>query len=377
MLQNISIKSVIPDYVGAEIDMFSHIIRIFLHTDAGAEIDDEIGIGWFLNWLINRHSKVNIHLVISVKTGVTGIKRLIDFGLTPFTNVNLNPTWGFENVIPIVGTNNTITLVFHDGITFVPDNYRMHYIGSISPGLDNVIKSCNLSELIGFSHQGLLGDPGWYGFNESGGTEMLRVLKNSGLPFKVAKPLDCFRDFLFSRELFEYYGIPECLWKIIAGDAFKNIIGRMPPTVPDHVKPLFATLVNLELADKYGKPGTNKRLADAIRGRYTGTIMHIDDATHINIMTASIAYVDSFPNEDRDGTIKSVYDLTFELAEMGMPFLHNTTEGYRLIYSSDGNLAEIYSEAFERFYMLGIFTPAYDLKALCNLKDLLIEHNAV
>lgn len=351
-------------------------IDIFVHTDPLREIDDEIAVGIFTRELIKLiHNIPNIRLVFSVETGAIGVKRLIDIGLCPIADLVLNPNWDFENIIPI-GANNTITLVFHDGKTFVPDSYQPHYIGSISPGLDFVLKPCNLSQLRGFSHQGLLGDPGWYGFNETGETKILSMLKNSGVPYKLATPLECFHNFLFSHELFKYYHIPESVWAIIAGDAFRNIIGRMPPTVPDFVKPLFKTLVNLKLADACGKPGTNKRLTDAIRERFTGLVVHIDELTKLLIMAASINYVDSFPtHQEREETIQSVYELTFKLAEMGMPFIKETPEGPRLIYSSDGDLATMYPVEFEQFYKIGIFTPAYDLKALENLKELILEQN--
>lgn len=376
------IKSIIPDYVGTSLDMvFKNVLpclSIFIHTDAGAEIDDEIALGYFLFWLINCQSNIDIHVLVSVKTGTSGVKRLIDYGFLPIAGVSINSEWNFQNVINIVGTEKTITLVFHDGTTFVPDNYRMNYIGSISPGLDSVLKPCNLTGLRGFSHQGLLGDPGWYGFNETGTVQILKSLKESMLPRKVAKPLNCFREFLFSRELLAEHSIPQSLFPVIAADAFKNIIGRFPPTVPDHIKHLFATLVNLKLADKYNKPGTNKRLADMIRTMFPGPVILIDEATKHKIMSASISYVDMFPNEDREGTIQSVYDLTLELAEMGMPYLHYNDDGsYRLIYSSDGNLAELYHKEFEVFVGYGIATPGYDLKAMINLKDLLLEQNAL
>ena len=375
MSQIANIREIIPDYIGNNKDIgIDYMLKLFFHTDAGVEIDDEIAIGYILRWLINSQSNVNIQMLISVKTGQEGVNRLIKYGVTPFTSIILNPIWDFPNIIPITGTNKTITIIFHDGLTFVPNDYNMHYIASISPGLDNVLKLCNLYELCGFTHQGLLGEPGWYGFNESGSVEVLKHLKNIGKPYKVAKPLDCFHNFLFSNELFKQYDIPESLWNIIAGDAFKNIIGRMPPTVPDHVKPHFATLVNLTLANKYYKPGTNKRLVDSIREKYTGPIACIDDITQLKIMNACIQYVDSFPNEDREGTLQGVYELTFKLAEMNMPFLHNSK---RLIYSTDGNLSEIYSDAFSQFCTIGIFTPAYDLKAIDNLKELITENNAL
>lgn len=352
------------------------ILQVFVHTDAGREIDDEIAVGIFLRELICSNLNRNINLVLSVETGIIGVKRLIDIGLFPIVGLILNSEWNFENIIPIK-TNKTITLIFHNGKTFVPDSYQPHYIGSISPGLDLVLKPCNLSHLHGFSHQGLLGNPGWYGFNETGETKMLMMLKDSNVSHKLATPLECFSNFLFSHELFKYYNIPENVWITIAGDAFRNIIGRMPPTVPEFVKPLFETLVNLELADACGKPGTNKRLTDAIYQRYTGPIVNIDETTQLLIWAVSINYVDSFPTKDRDNTIKSVYELTFKLAEMGMPFIKETPEGPRLIYSSDGDLATMYPIEFEQFYKIGIFTPAYDLKALENLKELILEHNTL
>lgn len=355
----------------------STTLEILVHTDPGREIDDEVACSHFVRQLLELiHSilNTNIRLVFSVETGAVGVKRLIDIGFNPIVGLTLNSEWNFENIISIE-TNKTITIVFHDGKTFVPDSYQPNYIGSIAPGLDLVLKPCNFYQLRGFSHQGLLGDPGWYGFNETGGTQILSMLKHSEVPRKLATPLECFHNFLFSRELFEYYDIPESIWAIIAGDAFRNIIGRMPPTVSEFVKPLYETLVNLELADACGKPGTNKRLTDAIRGRFTGSVVDIDELTKLLIMAVSVNYVDSFPTQDREGTIQSVYELTFKLAEMGMPFIKETPEGPRLIYSSDGDLATMYPVEFEQFYKIGVFTPAYDLKALENLKELILEQN--
>jgi hypothetical protein len=88
-----------------------------------------------------------------------------------------------------------------------------------------------------------------------------------------------------------------------------------------------------------------------------------------SLITAASSQGGSNPIKHYDQTITSLFEMTYALAEMGMPILDES--GTRLIYSSDGNLAEKYPDAFEEFVKIGIFTPAYDLIAVLKLYTLL------
>ena len=79
------------------------------------------------------------------------------------------------------------------------------------------------------------------------------------------------------------------------------------------------------------------------------------------------------PIKHYEQTVESLFEITIALAEMDMPYLDES--GIRLNYSSDGNLAEKFPEAFTKFKEIGIFTPAYDLIAAVKFIKLLEGDN--
>ena len=359
--------------------MFSNIMNLNIltyidilgHCDPINDIDDEMAAGDLVRFFIENPVNYNIRLTFSVKTN--RVDRLLDYGIKPFTGLDLDP-----NVTTTIQleTGYTLSITFRDGTVMVPPDYAPHYILCIAPGLDSILTEANLVNLRGFSHQGLPGS--WKGFNDNGSVVIISAMMNKGVPHAITTPFESFAK-LFSVELFEEYKIPQSVWDQIARDAFKMIMGRMPSTVPASVLPMAETLVNIPYAESIGKPATNGRLALAIRSKYRGVVRAISAEYRQLIHSACVAYVDNLdkaaaahdvasPVKYRDQTIESLNEMTIALAEMGMPSLDES--GTRLIYSSDGDLAAKYPEAFEEFKKIGIFTPAYDMVAarkLCSL----------
>jgi len=360
------------------------IVYLLMHTDPGNDVDDEVSFGYTVRHLL-KCLNCSAYMVVSVKT--KNVARLLEIGMKPFTGIDISPEFNFENKIPL-SNGNTLTILFHDGTTFVPDTYYPNYILSISPGLDNVIKECNLVNLRGFSHQGLADTTrrpdNWNGFNDNCSKTMIECMMNLGVCYKVTTPFESFNT-LFGKDTFKFYGIPEEIHNQIEQDAFKMIIGRMPPTVPAFILHMAETLVNILLAEELGKPGTNSRLVLGIRSKFTGTVQEISSDLREWIKRACVVYVDNLieaaasagsttsPIKQYDQTVASLFELTIALAEMGMPYLDES--GIRLIYSSDGNIAEKYPEAFDQFKKIGVFTPAYDLITAVKLIDLLEKDN--
>jgi len=348
--------------------------HVLCHTDPGNDIDDEMAIGDMVRYFLTHSPKTNIHLTISVKT--KNVDRLLAYGIKPFTGLDLCPDFNYDNIIPL-DFPKILTVTFKDGTVMLPSTYKPHYILSIAPCLDSVITDANLVNLRGFSHQGLPGR--WNGFNDNGSIKMITSMLSKGVHHMITTPFESFEN-PFCLSTFVKYNIPESVWEQIARDAFKMIIGRMPPTVPVSVLPMAESLVNIPYAESLGKPGTNSRLAIEIRSRFTGTPKEISPALRASIYKACINYVDSLieaakpegvssPIKHYDQTITSVYTMTIALAEIGMPSLDNS--GTRLIYSSDGDLADKYPEAFEEFKKIGIYTPPYDFDAVKKFYTLL------
>ena len=368
------IRTIIPDYVEKT------TINFLIHTDPGNDIDDEVACGHLLREILNRLQKNNVHIIFSVKT--KNIERLLEYGIKPYTGIDLNPTFNFENVIPINSTNNTVTIVFHDGTMFIPSNYFPHYILSIAPGLDYVIKESNLINLYGFSHQGL--PDTWNGFNDNGSKNTINYMMEMNIPHMITTPFESFET-LFCKEIFEKYNVPECLYDRIASEAMTMICGRMSPNLLPNILNFAEGLVNISLAEKLGKPGTNSRLALKIRSKFTGPLVEIRPEMYDWIHRACVVYVDNLiessknqgstecPIKQYNETIKSLYETSIALYEMGMPILD--VSGIRLLYSTDGNIPENFPEAFEKFKEIGIYTPAYDLLACLKLISLLETNN--
>lgn len=369
------IRTIIPDYVE------STTINLLIHTDPGNDIDDEVACGHLLREIINRIKKNNIHLMFSVKT--KNVERLLEYGIKPYTNIDLNPTFNFENIIPI-NSKNTITIVFHDGTSFVPIDYFPHYILSIAPGLDYVIKESNFLNLYGFSHQGL--PDTWNGFNDNGSKNIISYMIKMNIPHMITTPFESFKT-LFCKETFEKYNIPECLYDRIASEAMNMICGRMSPDLPLNIINFAEGLVNIPFAEKLGKPGTNSRLALTIRSKFNGPLVEIRPEMYEWIHRACVVYVQNIiksaknqgatkcPIRQYYETIESLYAMSIALYEMGMPILDES--GIRLLYSADGNISSMFPEAFEKFKEIGIYTPAYDLLACLKFISLLETNNII
>ena len=363
-------KTMIPDYVENADDVPSVIstFNLFVHNDVGNDIDDETACGDLVREILETPPKCNIQIVFSVKT--RNVARLLEYGIKPYTGLDLNPAFNFQNVIPIGASSYTLTIVFHDGTIFVPENYYPHYILSIAPGLDSVIKKTNLVNLCGFSHQGLPGS--WNGFNDNGSREIISHMMGMNVPFMVTTPFESFET-LFGKETFEKYRVPVCLHDRIAREAMTMICGRMTPELPPNVLNFAEGLVNMRLAETLGKPGTNSRLALTIRSKFYECPLEMRPEMYDWIYRACVVYVDNIiESAERQGafvspiiqyeeTINSLYEMTVALAEMGMPILDSS--GIRLLYSTDGNIPDMFPESFEKFKEIGIFTPAYDLVA--------------
>lgn len=360
--------------------MNNNIIYYLCHFDPGNDVDDETAFGHLVRKHLKHPPKYDVYMLVSVKT--KNVDRLLKIGMKPYTGLDLNPEFNFENKISLNNpTNNTLTIVFHDGTAFISPNYFPHYVLSTAPGLDSVIKESNIVNLCGFSHQGLLPDSS-NGFNDIGSENMIRCMIRKNVSHAFTTPFESFKT-LFGRRTFELYGIPEDVWDLIAQDAFKMIIGRMSPGVPANVLPMAESLVNKRYAETLGKPATNYRLALAIRELFTGIIVEVPKKVGEHIHSVCVTYVDNLiqsaltqgstvnPIKHYDETVQSLFEMTIALAEMGMPYLDES--GTRLVYSSDGNLAEKYPEAFTAFKKIGIFTPAYDLIAAVKFIGLLEE----
>ena len=351
-------------------------IRILIHTDPGNDIDDEIACGHFIRAILRKqYPTFNIIVVFSVKT--KNVQRLLDYGIKPYTGLDLNPEFHVKSVISM-NCDFTLTVVFHDGTTFLPEDFRPDYILNISPGLNNVVKPCNLEELKGLSHQGL--PDGWNGFNDNGGKETIQAIIASGIPTSITTPFESFNT-LFGKVTFEMFGVPSCMHDKIAEEAFKMITGRMSPLNPPNILSFAEGLVNISYAETIGKPGTNCRLVLSIREKYTEPIQAISQDMDLWIRQMCKVYVDNIresaltqgsqvdPIKHYDQTIDYVYQMTKALYEMGMPCFDKS--GVRLRYNTDGDASEEHPEAFEAFKAIGLFTPAYDLLAVLKLIDML------
>lgn len=359
----------------------SKTIYILVHTDPGNDIDDEVACGHLIRAiLMKQYPTYNIHVTFSVKT--KNVQRLIDFGLKPYTGYDFNSSFNVDNVLPI-NCDFTLTVVFHDGTTFLSDSYKPDYFLNISPGADNIIKITNLDNLKGLSHQGLP-DSG-NAFNDYQG-EIGKEIIAIGIPTAITTPFEAF-DNLFGHDIFQKYHVPEIIHNQIAREAANMITGRLPKTCPKSVLNFAEGLINIRLAESLGKPGTNCRLALTIRAKYTGSIQEVSDDMDDWIMQASKVYLDGIresafsqgatedPIKCYDETLGYLHQMTKALYEMNMPCFDES--GICLRVSSDGDFAEIHSEAFETFKEIGIFTPAYDLIAAVKLIDMLQAANIV
>jgi hypothetical protein len=352
-------------------------IRILIHTDPGNDIDDEIACGHILRAIMSMRPRTfNIVIVYSVKT--KNVQRLLDLGIKPYIGDrdNINPNFHIKSDIclpPVI-----ISIVFHDGTTFLPEEFCPHFILNISPGLNSVVKDCNLVDLKGISHQGL--PNGWNAFNDNDGKETVQKIIASGIPTAITTPFESF-DTLFGSITFENYNIPSCMHDKIAKEAFNMITGRMSPYNTPNILGFAESLVNIRYAETIGKPGTNCRLVLAIKSKYTGPIQDISPETDDWIRQMSKVYVDNIresaleqgssvdPIKHYEETINYVYEMTKILYEMNMPCFDES--GIRLRYNTDGDATETHPEAFEAFKMIGLFTPAYDLLAAQKLIDML------
>ena len=350
-------------------------IYVLVHTDPGNDIDDEVACGHLIRTFLHKeYPSYNIHIVFSIKT--KNIQRLIDYGLKPYSGFDFNPSFNVDNIIPI-NCDFTLTIVFHDGTTFVPDSYRPDYFLNISPGADNIVKSLNLVNLKGLSHQGLP-DSG-NGFNDNQGKIIQQIIA-TGIPTEITTPFESFKT-LFSNEIFEKYSVPISIRDKIASEAANMITGRLSKNCPKNVLNFAEGLINIRYAETLGKPGTNCRLALAIREKYTEPIQEISPEMDDWIRNACNVYLSSIresafdqgatedPIKFYDETLEHLYKMTKALYEMDLPCFDDSF--IRLRYSTDGDFAENHPDAFEKFKNIGIFTPAYDLIATIKLIDML------
>jgi len=378
---NDNIYKIIPDYVESlpkkrslESLVNKWAINVLMHSDAGADIDDEIGIADFIREVITniksgKFQNYDFNITVSIRTKEPGVIRLLKYGIEPYTGIVLDPTFNVINIIHI--NESIITIKFHDGTQFIPPNDTPDYVVCISPGLDNVITDSNLVKLRGFSHQGIPGT--WTGFNDTNSKNMVSSIIDKGIPYVITTPFESFET-LFGIETFEKNNIPESVHNPIAMGAFNMITSRMSHELSLGAIMHAESLVNIRYAESIGKPGTNSRLVKAIRSKYTSPLEEISEEEQHWIRAASIAYIDNIiesariqkstvnPIKHYDETIECVYNLTFALAEMGMPYKDDS--GTRLNYSTDAGIpAEKNPVAFEKFKKIGIYTPAYDLIA--------------
>jgi hypothetical protein len=354
-------------------------ITILVHCDAGADIDDEIAIGFLIRDLETRFPLYDILIIISVKTREPGVERIIRFGgeFTPFLS-GLNQTFGFENVKHLEG-GKIMTIIFHDGTTFLSADFSPHFILNIAPGLDNIIKKENLNLLLGVSHQGLPHTGN--GFNDTNSRNIIGEIIGKGIPMFVTTPFESF-DNLFGVKTFKKYGVPPGLHDLIAAEAYKMILGRLSPLLPPNILNFAEGLVNIRLAESLGKPGTNCRLVFAIRQKYTGPTLEVtldikqliekacDD--YLNAITGFALSKGSTTNPITclEETRGYLIEMTQMLYEMGMPCFDETST--RLRYSSDSDPVLTSPEAFKKFKDIGFFTPAYDLLAAEKLINLMV-----
>lgn len=359
-------------------------IIIMINTDPGRDVDDEAGIGWLIYKFLKSHSKYDIQLIIVVKTGEAGIERLLRTGVKPYTGLDLKPTE--VNTINM-NSGAVLTIEFLDGTKNLsndrkqlPLDVQPHFILSIAQGLDDVITLENLNDLKGFSHQGL---GTGYGFNDSNSMKMLKIISDLNISSVITTPNESFEN-LFGTKVFESFQMPTELQKFIIFDAINMLLKRMAPTLPIIVLQHAEGLINIRYAETINKPGSNARLVMQIRKEYTGRIHDISDEMRESIHNACVEYVDSIIQAGvaagRDDlikhieeTIESLYNLTFALAEMGLPAL--TENNTRLLYSTDGDIVEKYPDVFETVKEIGLYTPAYDLIAAQKLFNLLEEHD--
>lgn len=354
-------------------------IRILIHTDPGNDIDDEIACGHLVRAiLMKQYPTFNIHIVFSIKTNK--IDRLLNYGLKPYTGIDFIPEYHYKNMVPL-NCDYTLTIIFHDGTTFIPDFYSIDYILNIAPGLDNVIMPCNFVNLKGLSHQGL--PRNWNGFNDKDSKETIQLIMDENFPYVITTPFEAY-DTLFGIDTFEKYKVPLILHDRIAYEAFNIITKRMSPNNSPKILEFAESLVNIRYAETIGKPGTNCRLALAIRSKYTGPIMEISQDFDDWIRQACKVYVENIsksafsqktkidPIKYYDETIDYLYQMIKALYEMNMPCFNDTF--IRLAYSDDEPNESI-PNAFETFKKIGIFTPAYDLVAAEKLINMLKYDN--
>ena len=164
------------------------------------------------------------------------------------------------------------------------------------------------------------------------------------------------------------------------------IIGRTSPELSTNILNTVESLINMRYAETFGKPGANSRLVLEIRKKFTGIPIEMKPELYDWIHRACVVYIDNIiesantqgarecPIKHYEETIESLYEMTFALAEMNLPYLDES--GIRINYNTDDNFIEKYPEAFENFKKIGIFTPAYDLIAALKLVDML-ENNSV
>jgi hypothetical protein len=355
---------------------------ILIVTDPGRDIDDEAAIYVFIERLLEKCTKCNIHVIIVVKTGQDGLGRLLEFSMTP---TGLGDLKMGTNIIKMAsGVVHTIEIL--DGTKNLSDErtqlnplIKPNLIISIAPGLDDVVTSENLEKCVAISHQGLLTGNA---LNDTKSMVMLEYIMQElkHINIILTTPKESFER-LFSKLMFEKYKFPEILRKQIVYDTGNTLLGRMNcELLKLFVLAHAEGLINITYAEKINKPGTNARLIEMIRALYSGQIHNISPEEKELVRKLCIKYINTIIErgacEGRHDlikqyteTIESLYTLTCRLLEMGLPAL--APDKSRLLYSTDENIVN--PEVFKLLQELGIFTPAYDLIAVEKAIELLQE----
>ena len=349
-------------------------VYILVHTDSGdKDIDDEPSCGHLVRYILNKSNTSNIHITFSIKT--KNIKKLLEFGLKPYTGIDFNPSFNFENTI--LKSNFKVIIVFHDGNTFLPDNYYPNYFLNISTGSNKIIKETNLINLRGLSHQGLPYNKSVFNDNDND-ADIIKLIMDYGIPTVITTPFESFNT-LFGNETFQKYEIPTIIHETIAKEGLNIITGRMSPSSP-YIK-YAESLINIRYAETLGKPATNSSLIQAIRSKYSGPIQEIPIDMDKWIRQACKVYLDSIreysllegdaedPIKFYEETFSYLYEMTKCLFEMNIPCFDES--GIRLRYSTDDDIIEYNPEAFELFKKIGIFKPAGGLIAVIKLINML------
>tara|TARA_Y100000389_G_scaffold204032_2_gene254608 strand:+ start:459 stop:1706 length:1248 start_codon:yes stop_codon:yes gene_type:complete len=348
---------------------------VFIWTDPGADIDDEVA----LFWLFNEETYCDKY-IYEVAIGGAG---------------KLDAWKEFQKKFPTkCGSNNAVTYHEKDSLDKISRKITPDYMIVLAPGIDKILNSLDFTNLKLVGYQGSLPQmhpkllhPDYTLINDENGAFNDRDSRNffirlnneekEGTVICVTTEECKKQENLFGKELFknnQYWSshtnreLDKNIQEIVFETVFKNMVGRMHPK---HTYNKFAeTLINPEIKganynlvkdiyDKINNNGTHTAMSDTLRKAIDDYIKDLNDNTegplkentHLYLMEMSIYIGEIIGKDPVDDNGK---------------LLTSSDENNNVI-----NLHKKYNDAYNNFKNVGILSPAFDLVTMKKTMDII------